>query len=48
VGGGEKSVVAPPRLEIETKKENFLEKLKSAAQFRSIGLILAMVSYVPV
>jgi len=35
-------------LEIETKNENFLEKLKSAAQFQSIDLILAMAAYLPV
>jgi len=45
-GGGQNGHF--PRLEIETKNENFPEKLKSAAQFRSIDLILAMAVYVPV
>jgi len=45
--GGAKRAFASP-LEIETKKENFLEKLKLAAQFRSSDLILAMAVYVPV
>jgi len=37
VGGRQKGICPP--LEIETKNENFLEKLKLAAQFWSIDLI---------
>jgi len=43
---GAKRAFSP--LEIETKNENFLEKLKLAAQFRSVYLILEMAVYVPV
>jgi len=42
-----KLAFAPP-LKIETKNENSLDKLKSAAQFRSIDLILATAVYSPV
>jgi len=34
-----------PHLEIGPKNQNFLENLKSAAQFRLINLILAMTVY---
>ena len=35
-------------LEIETKNEECLEKLESAAQFRSLDLMLAIAVYLPV
>jgi len=42
--GAKRAFICLP-LEIETEYENFLEKLKSAAQFH---LILAMAVYLPV
>jgi len=44
-GGGETGI-SP--LEFGPKNQNVLEKVKSAAQFRLIGLILAMTVYLPV
>jgi len=41
--GGENGHLPP--LAIETKNEKFLEKLKAAAQFRSIDFILTMAVY---
>jgi len=37
-----------PRLEIEPKNQNFLENIKSVAQFRLNDFILAMTVYLPV
>jgi len=37
-----------PTLEIENKKQNFLENVNSAAQFGLIHLILAMAVYLTV
>jgi len=36
--GGQKGHLTP--LEIETENDNFLEKMKSAAQFQSVDVIL--------
>jgi len=41
--GGAKRAFVP--LEIGTKKEKFLENVKSAVQFRLVGLIFAMVVF---
>jgi len=46
VGRGAKRAFSP--LEIETKNENCIEKLKSAAQFQSFDLLLVMAVYLPV
>jgi len=45
-GGEQKGHLTP--LEIETENENFLEKMKSAAQFQSVDLILPVAVYLPV
>jgi len=37
-----------PSLEIGTKNQKFLERLKLAAKFRLIHLIVAMTVYLPV
>jgi len=37
-----------PPLEIESRNQNFLENVKSVAQFRLIDFILAMTVYLPV
>jgi len=44
---GAETIIRPP-LEIGIKKENFLENVKSAVQFRLVGLILAMTVFLPI
>jgi len=44
--GGKTGICLP--LEIGTKNQKFLEKLKSAVYFRVINLILAMTVYLPI
>jgi len=46
-GRRERTGIYPP-LEIGTKKQKFLENVKSAVQFWSVGLILAMTVYFPI
>jgi len=41
--GGNEDLPPPP--EIGTKKQKFLENVKSAVSFRLVGLILAMTSF---
>jgi len=44
---GAETIIRPP-LEIGIKKENFLENVKSAVQFRLVGLLLAMTVFLPI
>jgi len=45
--GGGQTDISPP-LEIGSKKEKFLENVKSAVQFRLVGFILAMAVFLPI
>jgi len=45
--GRQNGYLTPPLLEIGFKNQNFLENMKSAAQFRLIDSILTMADYLP-